>query len=110
MKPSTDFMQATTSRLDKIEAKFKSLATMSKTKPINRERKHTLKMRTEGGKWYVDEGYKVSIFEKAVDAWRYIFVLKEIRPLPPFAHRSLYPVRSLDPTIAGGCKKVVHCF
>lgn len=71
-------------------------------------RKHAMKLRTEGGKWYVDEGYKVSIFDKANEAWQYIFLLKEIRPLPPFAPHSLYPVRSLIPTIARGCKKVVY--
>lgn len=71
-------------------------------------KRQKLKLRTEGGKWYVDEGYKVSIFDTSNEAWQYIFLLKEIRTLPPFAPHSLYPVRSLIPTIARGCKKVVY--
>lgn len=68
-----------------------------------------MKLRTENGKWIVEESYKNIIFDTAYDAWQYIFLMKEIRTLPPVAPHSLYPVRSLIPTIARGCKKVVHC-
>lgn len=71
------------------------------------KKKHILKLRTEGGKWYVDEGYKVSIFDTSNDAWQYIFLLKELRPMPGFANRTLYPVRSLIPAALKGGKKVV---
>ena len=99
----------TMSRFDEIEAKIDAIATTPKMKLARQERKHILKMRTEGGKWYVDEDYKVSIFENSTDAWQYIFVLKAIRPQPPFVPRSLYPVRTLDPTRVRGCKQIVRC-
>lgn len=70
-------------------------------------KKNTVKLRTEGGKWFVEEAHKISIFESAREAWRYILLLKEIRPLPPIRPRQLYPVRSLIPTI-GSVKKIVH--
>ncbi len=67
-----------------------------------------MKLRTENGKWYVDEGYKVSVFDTAIEAWQYIFIMKEIRPKAPLVPQSLYPVRHLDPTKTRGCKKVVY--
>jgi hypothetical protein len=71
-------------------------------------KKHTLKLRSEGGKWYVDEGYKISIFDTSNEAWQYIFLLKELRPKPMFPIRQLYPVRSLVPGALKGGKKVVY--
>lgn len=65
-----------------------------------------MKMRKQYGKWIVDEGYKVSIFDASADAWQYIFILKEIRPKAPEVPKSLYPVRSLMP-FPRGCKKIV---
>ncbi|MBQ8528851.1 MAG: hypothetical protein IJ459_03855 [Clostridia bacterium] len=70
-------------------------------------KKNTIKLRTEGGKWYVDEGYKVSIFDTSKEAWQYIFVLREIRPKAPWVPQSQYPVRHLNPMPTRGCKKVV---
>ena len=64
------------------------------------------KLRKEGGKWYVDEGYKVTIFDTSYDAWQYIFILKEIRQKAPQVPHSLYPVRSLSPFPTMGCKHV----
>lgn len=66
------------------------------------------KLRTENGKWYVDEGYKVTICDTALDAWSYLFLLKEIRPKAPHFIQSIYPVRSLNPIPSRGCKNAIH--
>ena len=67
-----------------------------------------MKLRSYEGKWIVEEPHKNVIFDTAHDAWLYIYLMKEIRPQPPLVPRSLYPVRSLIPSIARGCKKVVY--
>ena len=67
-----------------------------------------MKMYKRFGKWFVDEGYKLSIFDTSYDAWQYVFLLKEIRPRSPFVSKSLYPVRSLMPFPTRGCKRVVY--
>lgn len=67
-----------------------------------------LKMYTNGGKWIVKEDYKVSIFDKSIDAWRYIFILKEIRTKAPCIPKSLYPVRTLNPFPIMFKKKIIH--
>lgn len=72
-----------------------------------RKNRIEIKMYKRGGKWIVDEGYKVSIFDESADAWRYVFILKEIRPKAPWVPQSLYPVRHLNPMPTRGCKKVV---
>lgn len=72
------------------------------------EKKHIMKLRTEGGKWIIEEQHKNTIFDTAHDAWLFIYLMKEIRPKPPVFPRSLYPVRSLIPSVARGCKKVVY--
>ena len=51
----------------------------------------------EGGKWYVNDGNKISEYDKPLDAWRYILLLKEIRPHYTYTPKPLYPVYSLDP-------------
>ena len=56
-----------------------------------------LKMYTYDGNWVVKDGDKLVIFEKAYDAWVFVFLLKEIRPKVEMGERSLYPVRSLNP-------------
>lgn len=61
------------------------------------KKKQTMKLRFEGGKWIVDEGYKVSIFDTSADAWYYIFLLRELRPKAPWVPQSLYPVKHLTP-------------
>lgn len=66
-----------------------------------------MKLRTKKGKWIVEEAHKNTIFDTSYDAWAYIFLMKEIRPLPPIRPRQLYPVRSLIPTI-GSVKKIVR--
>lgn len=66
-----------------------------------------MKLKKRFGKWIVDEGYKVSVFDTSADAWRYIFILKEIRPKAPEVPKSLYPVRSLMPFPKRGCKRIV---
>lgn len=67
-----------------------------------------MKLKSYEGKWIVEEAHKTIIFDTAHDAWLYIFFMREIRPQPPRVPRSLYPVRSLIPSIARGCKKVVY--
>lgn len=67
-----------------------------------------MKLQKNNGKWIVDEGYKVSIFDNSYDAWCYIFILKEIRPKAPWVAQPLFPVRHLNPLPARGYKKVVR--
>ena len=67
-----------------------------------------VKMKTIGGKYYVDDGRKLIVFDTAIDAWQYILLLKEIRHKASIPARTLYPVRSLNPMPTRGCKKVVH--
>ena len=56
-----------------------------------------IKMYTYDGNWVVKDGDRFVVFDKAYDAWMYVFLLREIRPRAPFVKRSLYPVRSLNP-------------
>lgn len=56
-----------------------------------------MKLRKEGGKWYVNDGNKVIEFDNSLDAWRYILLLKEIRPHHTYTPKPLYPVYTLDP-------------
>lgn len=48
-------------------------------------------------KFYVFDGNKISEFDTLLDAWRYIFLLKELRPHYTYIPKTLYPVYSLDP-------------
>ena len=66
-----------------------------------------MKMYTSNGKWVVvDKGRNV-IFDSSIDAWIYIFLMREIRPKAPQVPRSIYPVRTLNPFPTRRCKKVV---
>jgi hypothetical protein len=65
-----------------------------------------LKMITISGAWYVIDGDRVITFEKAYDAWCYIYLLKAIRPKAPKVERSLYPVKTLNPCEEGRKKYV----
>lgn len=56
-----------------------------------------IKLKTEAGKWIVDEGYKKVEFDTLRAAWLYIFCLKEIRPNAPRALKSYCSVDSLIP-------------
>lgn len=56
-----------------------------------------LKMYTKDGIWIIEDKGVNKCFESAYDAWAFVFLLKEIRPKVPFAERSLYPVKSLNP-------------
>ena len=56
-----------------------------------------IKMFTYDENWVVKDGDRIVVFDKAYDAWCYIFLLREIRPKAPFVQRSLYPVKSLNP-------------
>ena len=46
--------------------------------------------------WIVEDGNRSIIFDESMDAWRYIFLMREIRPKIRY-ERELYPVRSLSP-------------
>lgn len=65
-----------------------------------------IKLWKTGGKWYVFDGNKVNEFDNSLDAWQYIFLLKELRPYRTYAPKSLYPVRSLSPMPTRGCKRI----
>ena len=56
-----------------------------------------VKMYTVNGKWIVLDKGRLIIFDSSYDAWAYVLLLKEIRPRVPFAERSLYPVKTIDP-------------
>ena len=57
----------------------------------------TPKIRTIDGKWIVDEGYKVTVYNTSIEMWWYIFLLRELRPKAPMVPKSLYPVKHLTP-------------
>jgi hypothetical protein len=66
-----------------------------------------MKLKRINGFWIVEDRGVNKIFETSLDAWTYIFIMKEIRPKAPEVPKSLYPVRSLNPMPTRGCKKVV---
>ena len=66
-----------------------------------------LKMYTSDGNWVIKDGDRFVVFDNAYDAWCYVFLLREIRPRAPFAERSLYPVRCLNPIPERRRKNVV---
>ena len=56
-----------------------------------------IKMYTYNGEWVVKDGDRFVVFDKAYDAWMYVFLLREIRPRAYTKTNRLYPVRSLNP-------------
>ena len=66
-----------------------------------------LKMQTIGGKFIIFDRGRIINFDKSYDAWVYVFLMKAIRPRVDMGIRSLYPVRSLDPTPEMQRKKIV---
>lgn len=56
-----------------------------------------MKMQTINGKYVIIDRGVVKEFDKAYDAWRYVFICREVRPRVEMGVRSLYPVRSLNP-------------
>lgn len=56
-----------------------------------------MKMQTINGKYVILDRGVVKEFDKAYDAWRYVFICREVRPRVEMGVRSLYPVRSLNP-------------
>ena len=67
-----------------------------------------IKMYTKDKKWIVVDGERELAFDVSTDAWRYVFLMREIRPNTPKAPKSLYPVNSLVPR--GRQKKVIVTF
>ena len=55
-----------------------------------------LKMYNAEGYWIIEDGNRSIIFDESSDAWRYVFIMREIRPKISY-ERELYPVRSLSP-------------
>jgi hypothetical protein len=66
-----------------------------------------LKMYTKDGKWFIEDKGRNIIFDSAKDAWVYVFLMKAIRPRVDMGIRSLYPVKSLDPSDEFKSKVVV---
>ena len=56
-----------------------------------------LKMYTNNGIWIIEDKGVNKFFDSAYDAWRYVFICREVRPKVEMGPRSLYPVRSLNP-------------
>lgn len=55
-----------------------------------------MKLYTISKYWIVEDKGRNIIFESSTDAWRYIFLMREIRPKIHYV-KELYPVRSLSP-------------
>lgn len=56
--------------------------------------------------WIVEDKGRSIIFDTSTDAWRYIFLMREIRPKIPYI-KELYPVKSLSPFPNFNRKKVI---
>ena len=67
-----------------------------------------LKMYTKDKKWIVKDGEREIAFDVSTDAWRYVFLMREIRPNIPKAPKALYPVNTLIPSRRQ--KKVIVTF
>jgi hypothetical protein len=65
-----------------------------------------MKLQKRNGKWIIEDHGRNIIFDTSYDAWQYIFLMKEIRQKAPQVPRSLYPVRTLNPTMIGVRKNV----
>lgn len=66
-----------------------------------------MKMHSTDGGWIItDKGVKKH-FNDALDAWSYVFLMKEIRPHVTTVPKSLYPVKTLDPCPSRVAKKKV---
>ena len=66
-----------------------------------------MKMRSTKEGWFIIDGNDVKFFKNSVDAWMYVFLMKEVRPNAPQVPKSLYPVRTLDPRPSRMKKKMV---
>lgn len=62
-----------------------------------------IKMHTEGGKWYIENGSRTVTFDDSKDAWLYIeyqlIIRAAIKMHSARGASEPYPVRSLIPTI-----------
>ena len=65
-----------------------------------------MKLYTISKKWIVEDRGVNKIFDTSLDAWTYIFIMREIRPKVPHVP-DLYPVRSLVPFPNTKGKKVI---
>lgn len=69
-------------------------------------------MRSKGGKWYINDGTKDIVLDRPQEAWQFVFYMRQLRiPTRIKTNRAsadLYPVRSLIPHLARGCKRVVN--
>ena len=61
-----------------------------------------MKLRKEKGKWIITDKGRTIVFDSSNDAWQYIFMMKEIRPIK-VVRPSIYPVRSLIPPMKRRC-------
>lgn len=66
-----------------------------------------MKMRSNKEGWIIIDGDDVKFFKNSLDAWMYVFLMKEIRPNAPQVPKTLYPVRTLDPRPSARKKRVV---
>ena len=55
-----------------------------------------MKLYTVEKYWIVEDGNRSIIFDTSMEAWRYIFIMREVRPKIRY-EKELYPVRSLSP-------------
>lgn len=66
-----------------------------------------LKMYTNDNKWVIVDGERVKEFDNSLDAWVYVFLMRDIRPKAPSITKSLYPVTTLNPFPSRKQKKVI---
>ena len=71
-----------------------------------------MKMRTQGGKWYISTGTKDTVLNSPQEAWQLVYYMRQLRTTTAIktnrASKDLYPVHSLIPHLARGCKRVVN--
>ena len=66
-----------------------------------------LKIYTKDKKWIVLDGDIEKEFDASLDAWRYAFLMRDIRPKVPKVHSSIYPVTTLNPFPSRKRKKII---
>lgn len=68
-----------------------------------------MKLYNTEGYWIVEDGNRSIIFNTSTEAWRYIFIMREVRPKIRY-EKELYPVRSLSPFPNKTKKRIKWCY
>lgn len=65
-----------------------------------------MKMYTRNKKWIVIDGEREIVFDTAMDAFRYTFLMRDVKPKTLSVPQSCYPVTTLIPSRKK--KKVIY--